>query len=96
MSPDGKRIAFASNRSGNLDIWVANLDGSGPRRLTSSPAQDTAPVWSPTGQEIAFTSSRSGTPQIYIMDSEGLNIRRSDHDRQLERRAGLESFQAVQ
>jgi TolB protein len=55
---------------------VANIDGSGPHRLTQSPAQDTAPVWSPTGQEIAFTSDRSGAPQIYIMDSEGLNTRR--------------------
>jgi TolB protein len=76
FSPDGKRIAFASNRSGNMDVWVRNLDGTGARRLTTSPAADTAPAWSPTGQEIAFTSDRSGSPQIYVMDSEGLNVRR--------------------
>ncbi len=76
VSPDGKRIAFASNRSGNMDIWTANIDGSGPRRLTSTAAQETAPVWSPTGQEIAFTSGRTGSPQIFVMDSEGLNTRR--------------------
>ena len=76
FSPDGKRIAYASSRSGNMEIWVANADGSGARRLTSSPALDAAPCWSPTGQEIAFTSDRTGTPQIWVMDSEGLNVRR--------------------
>jgi TolB protein len=76
FSPDGKRVAYGSSRSGNMEIWVANADGSGARRLTSSPAVDTAPCWSPTGQEIAFTSDRGGTPQIWVMDSEGLNLRR--------------------
>lgn len=76
FSPDGKRVAFASNRSGNMDVWVTNLDGTGARRLTTSPASDTAPVWSPTGQQLAFTSDRSGSPQIYLMDSEGLNLQR--------------------
>ena len=76
QSPDGKRIAFASNRGGSMDIWVANIDGTSPRRLTQSAAADTAPCWSPTGQEIAFTSSRTGSPQIWVMDSEGLNVRR--------------------
>jgi TolB protein len=75
-SPDGKRIAYASSRGGNMEIWVANADGSGARRLTNSAGLDTAPTWSPTGQEIAFTSDRAGTPQIYVMDSEGLNVRR--------------------
>jgi TolB protein len=75
-SPDGKRITYASSRGGNMEIWLANADGSGARRLTSSPGLDTAPTWSPTGQEIAFTSDRAGTPQIYLMDSEGLNVRR--------------------
>jgi len=76
FSPDGKRLAFASNRSGNMDVWVAGADGSGARRLTTTPASDTAPCWSPTGQEIGFTSNRTGTPQLWIMDSEGLNVRR--------------------
>ena len=59
-----------------MEIWVANADGSGARKLTDSAGLDTAPTWSPTGQEIAFTSDRGGTPQIYLMDSEGLNVRR--------------------
>ena len=59
-----------------MDVWVANADGSGARKVTSSPAADTAPSWSPTGAEIAFTSDRTGAPQIYVMDTEGLNVRR--------------------
>jgi len=76
FSPDGKSIAFSSTRSGNSDIWVANADGSGARRLTTTQASDTAPCWSPTGQEIAFTSNRAGSPQIWVMDADGLNLRR--------------------
>ncbi len=76
FSPDGEKLAFASNRDGNMDIWVANADGSDPRRLTQTRASDTAPCWSPTGQEIAFTSNRTGTPQLWVMSAEGLNVRR--------------------
>ena len=76
FSPDGRSLAFASNRAGSTDIFVAGADGSGPRRLTTTTAKDTAPCFSPTGQEIAFTSDRTGTPQLWLMDSEGLNVRR--------------------
>jgi TolB protein len=76
FSPDGRKVAFASNRSGNMDIWVTNADGTGARQLTTTRAAETAPCWSPTGQEIAFTSSRTGTPQLWIMGADGLNVRR--------------------
>lgn len=76
VSPDGSKIAYAANRGGNFDIWVANIDGSGAHNLTGTPAQDTAPCWSPSGLEIAFTSGRSGSAQLWVMDSEGLNLRR--------------------
>jgi TolB protein len=78
-SPDGTRLAYASSRGGtggNVDIWVSAANGSGPRRLTSSPALDTAPCFSPSGREIAFTSDRGGRQQIFVMDDEGLNVRR--------------------
>jgi TolB protein len=76
VSPDGKKIAYSSNRAGNFDIWVANIDGSGARNLTSTLSNDTAPCWSPSGLEIAFTSGRSGSAQLWVMDQEGLNVRR--------------------
>ena len=46
-SPDGKRIAFYSERDGNADIYVMNADGSGVTQLTRSTAQDGIPAWSP-------------------------------------------------
>jgi len=46
-SPDGRMIAFQSNRDGNLDIYIVNADGSGERRLTNDPASDLNPAWSP-------------------------------------------------
>ena len=77
FSPDGTRIAFSSNRDGNTEIYVMNVDGSGIRRLTNHPAADAVPTWSPTGTQIAFTSDRSGTPQIYIMSAaDGSNLRK--------------------
>jgi len=79
ISPNGKRVAYAMSRgnTGNVDIWVANIDGSGPQRLTESASSNTAPTWSPTGGEIAFVRElRIGAPQIYVMDSDGLNQRR--------------------
>jgi TolB protein len=76
FSPDGTRMAFMSNRDGNPEIYVMNVDGSGVRRITNHPAGDSSPTWSPTGTQIAFTSDRSGTPQIYIVGADGLNLRR--------------------
>ena len=76
VSPDGSKVAYSGNRNGNFDIWVSNIDGSGARNLTGTPAQDTAPCWSPSGLEIAFTSGRSGSAQLWVMDHEGLNLRR--------------------
>ena len=77
-SPDGTRIAFMSNRdgTGNPEIYVMNVDGSGVRRITNNPAADTSPTWSPSGTQIAFTSDRAGSPQIYVVGADGLNLRR--------------------
>ena len=46
-SPDGRRIAFHSNRDGDYEIYVMNADGSGQTRLTDNEAHDTWPSWSP-------------------------------------------------
>jgi TolB protein len=75
VAPDGA-IAFASNKDGNSEIYVAAADGSGPRRLTVSRGIDTSPAWSPGGQRIAFTSDRGGSAQVYVMDRDGGNARR--------------------
>ena len=46
-SPDGSRIAFASDRDGNPEIYVMNADGSGQTSLTNNLADDVYPSWSP-------------------------------------------------
>lgn len=70
-SPDGQKLAFMSQRDGNMELYVVNRDGSGLRRLTNHPENDTTPTWSPTGNQIAFTSNRSGRPNIWIMNADG-------------------------
>ncbi len=72
-SPDGTRIAFASNREGRSDIYVMDTDGSNVERLTHSPADDDTPAWSPDGTRIAFQSRRDGNLEIYMMDADGRN-----------------------
>jgi Tol biopolymer transport system component len=65
------KIAFESNRDGNLEIYVMNADGSGQTRLTNDPANDDVPTWSPDGGKIAFESNRDGNYEIYVMNADG-------------------------
>ena len=69
-SPDGSRLAFSSDRDGNTEIYLMNVDGSNVVRLTNNPASDTEPGWSPDDKLIAFSSDRDGNIEIYIMDVE--------------------------
>ena len=70
-SPDGSRIAFDSERDGNLEVYVMNADGTGQTRLTDNPAADGVPAWSPDGSRIAFMSNRDGDYEIYVMNTDG-------------------------
>jgi Tol biopolymer transport system component len=71
-SPDGRKIAFSSNRDRNTDIYVMNADGSQQKRLTSNPAADRRPSWSPDGKKIGYTSGRFREPcQIYVINADG-------------------------
>ncbi len=47
-SPDGTRIAFDSNRDGNVEIYVIDASGLNVTRITNSPRSSSAPTWSPT------------------------------------------------
>ncbi len=58
VSPDGKWVAFSSNRHGNYDIFVMAIDGSRVRRLTASPHDESELAWFPGGKKIAFTEER--------------------------------------
>lgn len=72
----GSRIAFASDRDGNYDIYIMNSDGSEQTRLTNNPASDTQPTISPDGRKIAFISLRDGSDQIYVMNVDGSGVTR--------------------
>ncbi|HEX6292245.1 MAG TPA: hypothetical protein VFZ66_23865 [Herpetosiphonaceae bacterium] len=65
VSPSGGKILFASNRNGQGDVYVANIDGSGEQRLTTSGADDGAASWASNGFEIIFDSNRDGDYEIY-------------------------------
>jgi serine/threonine protein kinase/Tol biopolymer transport system component len=58
LSPDGKTIAFTSNRSGRDEIWVMNADGNAPRQVTNNGG--TGPRWSPDGASIIYSHYRGG------------------------------------
>jgi len=59
-SPDGRFIAYSSDRGGNSDIWVRQVGGGNPVQITNSPAHDWQPDWSPDGDNIVFRSERDG------------------------------------
>jgi len=73
ISPDGKRLVFASNRSGGYEIYVSGVDGSNIVQVTSMKASsDTGtPRWSPDGKLIAFDSRLEGHGDIFVVSAEG-------------------------
>ncbi|MBA3945646.1 MAG: PD40 domain-containing protein [Herpetosiphonaceae bacterium] len=74
VSPDGKEIAFTSDRNGAGDVYLMKLDGTGERRLTADLADDAAPTWSPDGTQLAFQSNRDGDYEIYKLDNKSLSV----------------------
>jgi len=74
-SPSGD-VTFSSSQDGNSEIYVMNINGGSPRKLTTSFGIDVSPAFSPDGTSIAFVSDRGGTPQIYLMDPNGSGVRR--------------------
>ena len=77
FSPDGKSVAFVSDRDGNTEIYIQDLDGSNLRRLTDHPAHDEFPTFSPDGTQIVFNSNREGENfDVYLMNTDGSGLRR--------------------
>lgn len=72
-SPDGSRIAFASDRSGTREIWNCASDGTHCVQVTSlnAPFNNGPPRWSPDGKQIVFESMAAGTWDVYIVGANG-------------------------
>jgi Tol biopolymer transport system component len=81
FSPDGKKIAFCSDRSGSVEIWICDSDGLNAVQLTSFGGPDvTTPRWSPDGEHIAFDSTAGGQFDIYTVNVNGGKPRRLTTD----------------
>jgi tricorn protease len=80
FSPDGRQIAFSSNRYGSYDVFVTSVEGGRPRRLTYDSAADVVNCWAPDGKSLLFASTRSTafppTYGLYTVPVEGGRVKR--------------------
>ena len=75
-SPDGKRIAFFSSRSGNSDIWSVELHSGKLQQLTDRESLEMNPFFSPDGNYIAYQSDFGGRREVWLMNADGSKQRR--------------------
>lgn len=77
ISPDGRQIAFMSDRDGNKEIYTMNVDGSNQKRLTFNDVEDWNPAWSPDGSKLIFTSENNNDFfDIYMMNKDGSSVKK--------------------
>jgi Tol biopolymer transport system component/serine/threonine protein kinase len=65
LSPDGSRIAYASDGSGNLDVYVVDVNGGTPFRVTTGDEDESQPCWFPGGSSLAVTVDRGGRLSVW-------------------------------
>ena len=71
-APDGSQLMFSSSMAGNPELFIADVNGARPRRITYTNAANTSPTWNPkTGQTVVFVSDRGGIPKLYLMNIDG-------------------------
>lgn len=83
-SPDGKMLAFNSDRSGDMNLYVYSMVDHSTRQLTSGSGGDYQATWSPDGQRLAFFSSRSGSADIWTVDVTARTLRQLTRDSALD------------
>jgi len=75
-SADGLGLAFNSDRSGEMNIWIRGVGQESPKPVTRGPGGDFQPRFSPVGRQIVFFSSREGNPSVWMADVESGRLRR--------------------
>ena len=95
LSPDGRRVAFLSDRSGESEVWVADVDGSNALQLSFLAANPGFPRWSPDGQFIVFHCNIGGHGQVYRVPSQGGQSKTAHRRRVYERVPQLFARRAV-
>ncbi len=81
FSPDGSKIVFASNYSGDFDVWIMDADGENPVQLTQGYEDECDPGFSPDGEKIVYAKGKGGEYNLWIMDADGKNAYQVTHAR---------------
>ena len=76
-----KTISFTADLTGNLDIYLMDINRKDPVNLTNHPADDSSPTWAPDGGAFAYVSHRDGNPEIYVMEMKNKEPRRLTDNR---------------
>jgi TolB protein len=74
-SPDGRRLAFSSDRKGTENIWITDVEGHA-EQITDDAGSAVTPAWSPDGKEIVYVSTASGTSELMIVNVETRKTRK--------------------
>ena len=74
VSPDGKRLAFLSNRGGHQDVFVIAADGTGETQLTNTPEEEGNPGWTTDGKRVLFSVFANDASRLYSIDPKGRNL----------------------
>lgn len=76
ISPDGKKVAFSSDRAGNPMIYIMNIDGSDAKRITFAGKYNSSPVFSPDGKRLAFAGRDKDHFDIFTVNVDGTDMQR--------------------
>jgi hypothetical protein len=74
-SPDGSRIAFQSQKSGQRDLYIVSVKTDSVSPLVTWPSKEGSPAWSPDGRKLAFVSDRTGNREIFVIDIKSGRVR---------------------
>jgi Tol biopolymer transport system component len=78
FSPDSKKIAFVSQRTGSMEVWVCDADGSKAVQVTflGGPDIGNPPRWSPDGRRLTFGANIEGPSEVYVVNASGGSLQR--------------------